>query len=226
MKALTSVVFLAVGSVVAFSCASSEDKDVPNENDRMVDAQQPEADGATTQPEDETSSSTSAPDADGEITSNTGAPDADDDDSESVEDAGSDVEPDATNETKVDAGACELPEAYPPSCEACLGEECNDQFLACYCDEDCGVQLVALHSCFADAHSFEEPSDDPAAAWDTCMNAIGGDDASPLLFDVLSCVGRTYEAPLEDAEDDAYNRVDGDDVCTAACFSLYNFDEI
>jgi hypothetical protein len=118
---------------------------------------------------------------------------------------------------------CDLPEAEPPSCEACLADECNDAFMACHCDPECDQQLEAMRSCFAAKNSFDDPSDDPGADWEACENELG--EPTAAYQQLVSCVGSPYE-PTGDASDadDPYNRTEGDDLCSTACFELFALD--
>lgn len=122
-----------------------------------------------------------------------------------------------------DDDLCELPEAEPPSCEACLADECMDAYMACHCDPACSQQLEEMRSCFAVKHSFSAPSDDRGADWEACENELG--EPTATYRQLVSCVGSPYE-PSGDASDadDPYGRTEGDDLCSAACFELLALD--
>lgn len=248
MKALKSVVFVALSSLLAAACTVtvSEGDDAFDDDDLMIDDQQPFDGGALnpatqptqTQDTDPTDPTDTDEPSSGDDTADAGddsdVPDASTDDGE-VPDASTDdtSEPDASTDdtdvptdTEVEAGMCELPESAPPSCEACLSEECSPEYSACFCDEDCSVQLATLRSCYSELNSPENPSLDPAADWEACYGQAVGDAEQDLLINVLSCTGDAYDAPDAGAAEDPYNRASGDGQCSFACFSLYNFDEL
>jgi hypothetical protein len=119
---------------------------------------------------------------------------------------------------------CMLPEADPPSCEACLADSCEMEYTACGCDPDCAAQLLALKECYEMKNTVDNPSAMPEDDWNACLDEVGGENASDKLYDVLSCAGDPYMPPADSAGEDPYNRVEGDSNCTLACFALYSFD--
>jgi hypothetical protein len=204
MNALTSLVSLVLSSFLFSACTAAPKKD------RL------ESDGGGKGGAD----TNTAADADTNTVADADTNTVADADTNTVADADTPINNDA------DAAKCELPESQHPSCEACLTEECSDEYSACHCDAECVVQLGTLRTCFGELHGFSNPSADPAADYETCMAEAGGESPSPLLPALLTCVGEAYVSPEVDFEEDPYNRTGGDSLCSAACFDLFSFEEL
>jgi hypothetical protein len=229
MRGWKSWPVLAIGSMVLGACTSEEEggsgsrqQDAASATSESVeDAANTEEAGSleTTQ--------TSAQRDTGEATDTGVTTEAD-----AAPDSGAGASTDADTATEAaepDSGEalfCDLPESAPPSCEACLTDSCRDEYEACHCDPTCAVELQTVRDCFDAKHSFDEPSEDLAGDWADCEREAEGEDGelSDQYEALIGCAGASY-VPLEEfAEDDPYNRTDGDDNCTAPCFEAWAFD--
>jgi hypothetical protein len=248
MKVWKSVFVAATGSLLLGACTVtvSDDPDAFDDDDDLNIGNPSPFDGGdlgtdptteeteTEDTEDTETESTSETDAGGDTeesedagelpTDTSTVPDASTDDTEEpVVDSGTEDTED-TSEFPDAAPECSLDTFEPPSCEACLQDECGDEYSACECDSDCSVQLATLRSCYAELNTSDAGSLDPEGDWELCLGQAGGDNPSDLLYEVLACAGEPYTSDPANPEEDPYGRVDMDGQCTYACFSLYSFE--
>ncbi|MBT9557709.1 MAG: hypothetical protein IV100_16865 [Myxococcales bacterium] len=121
------------------------------------------------------------------------------------------------------APLCDLPEAEPPACGACLQDSCLEAYQACYCNSTCAKQLDAVRTCFATKNTVDKPSKAPESDFAACEVSVGVTDISQDYRKVTNCIIAEFTSPEdgEDAAEDPYSRTDGDGTCTWVCFEVF-----
>jgi len=210
MKAWKTLLGIGFGSLALMACTittgSDEDDDSP-----LLEA------GA--EPDDEPADDTEPGDTDS-------GTDADDDTSE--EDSGVPVvEPPPGDPNFM----CD--QAAADECEACMAQYCCDERAACAANGTCQAEWDSLKSCMDAKDLMSNPSEDNQGEVDDCASqaAPNGDpiQLTNEMLDLLDCVATDYEAMMgagdagaADADTAQSDLVEGDDLCTLACYGVFS----